>query len=142
MKLDADILIVGGGLNGPTLALALASGGLSSVIIDTLPLATRRKPAFDGRAYALSLTSVRMLSVLGIWGAVQGDSQPMLDIKVSDGTPGAGASALHVHFDHNEIAEGPMGHMLEDRYLRKVLLNAVDQSNLISHSQSSVISHS
>jgi len=132
MKMDADILIVGGGLNGPALALALASGGLSSVIIDALPLATRRKPAFDGRAYALSLTSVRMLQVLGIWQAVQAESQPMLDIKVSDGKPGEGAAALHVHFDHHEISEGPMGHMLEDRYLRVALLDAVKASPLIT----------
>jgi len=131
MKMDADILIVGGGLNGPALALALASGGLSSVIIDALPLATRRKPAFDGRAYALSLTSVLMLQILGIWDGVQGESQPMLDIKVSDGRPGAGASAMHVHFDHHEIAEGPMGYMLEDRYLRRALLDAVKGSALI-----------
>ncbi|MBL1436912.1 MAG: UbiH/UbiF/VisC/COQ6 family ubiquinone biosynthesis hydroxylase [Rhodobacteraceae bacterium] len=132
MKMDADILIVGGGLNGPALALALASGGLSSVIIDALPLATRRKPAFDGRAYALSLTSVRMLQVLGIWDAVQAESQPMLDIKVSDGRPGEGAAAHFVHFDHNEISEGPMGHMLEDRYLRRALLDAVKASKLIT----------
>ncbi len=132
MKTDADILIVGGGLNGPALALALASGGLSSVIIDSLPLATRRKPAFDGRAYALSLTSVRMLEVLGVWGAVRKEAQPMLDIKVSDGRPRAGAAPLFVHFDHNEIAEGPMGHMLEDRFLRRALLDAVKAESLIT----------
>jgi len=132
MKMDADIIIVGGGLNGPALALALASGGLSSVIIDTVPLATRRKPAFDGRAYALSLTSVRMLKVLGIWEAVASEAQPMLDIKVSDGKPFEGAAGYFVHFDHNEISEGPMGHMLEDRYLRLALLDAVKDSALIT----------
>ncbi|MCF6272259.1 MAG: UbiH/UbiF/VisC/COQ6 family ubiquinone biosynthesis hydroxylase [Rhodobacteraceae bacterium] len=132
MKMDADIIIVGGGLNGPALALALASGGLSSVIIDALPLATRRKPAFDGRAYALALTSVRMLDVLGIWPVVATNAQPMLDIKVSDGKPGEGAASLFVHFDHNEISEGPMGYMLEDRTLRRALLDAVKASNLIT----------
>ncbi len=131
MKLDADILIVGGGLNGPALALALASGGLSSVIFDALPLATRRKPAFDGRAYALSLTSVRMLGALGIWDMVADEAQPMLDIKVSDGRPGEGAAPYFVHFDHHEISEGPMGHMLEDRYLRRALLDRVKASKLI-----------
>lgn len=132
MKTDADIIIVGGGLNGPALALALASGGLSSVIVDALPVATRRKPAFDGRAYALSLTSVRMLAVLGIWKAVADEAQPMLDIKVSDGRPGEGAAGHFVHFDHNEISEGPMGHMLEDRHLRRALLDAVKASDLIT----------
>lgn len=130
--MDADIIIVGGGLNGPALALALASGGLSSVIVDTVPLATRRKPAFDGRAYALSLTSVRMLQVLGIWEAVKAEAQPMLDIKVCDGKPYVGAAPLFVHFDHNEISEGPMGHMLEDRYLRLALLDVVKASKLIT----------
>ncbi len=130
--MDAEILIVGGGLNGPALALALASGGLSSVIIDAVPLANRRKPAFDGRAYALSLTSARMLDVLGIWGTVAAEAQPMLDIKVSDGTPGEGAAPYFVHFDHNEISEGPMGQMLEDRYLRRALLDAVKAAPLIS----------
>lgn len=132
MKMDADILIVGGGLNGPALALALASGGLSSIIFDAVPLAARRKPAFDGRAYALSLTSVRMLQVLGIWNAVQAEAQPMLDIKVSDGNPGKGAAPWFVHFDHHEISEGPMGHMLEDRYLRRALLDMIKAEPLIT----------
>ena len=132
MNIDANILIVGGGLNGPALALALASGGLSSILVDALPLATRRKPAFDGRAYALSLTSVRMLQVLGIWPEVAQEAQPMLEIKVSDGKPGEGAASHFVHFDHNEIAEGPMGHMLEDRFLRRALLDAVKAEALIT----------
>ncbi|MFT4716358.1 MAG: 2-octaprenyl-6-methoxyphenol hydroxylase, partial [Paracoccaceae bacterium] len=38
MKPESDILIVGGGLNGPTLALALAQGGLRVTIVDALPL--------------------------------------------------------------------------------------------------------
>ena len=132
MKMDADILIVGGGLNGPALALAAASGGLTSIVIDSVPVATRRKPAFDGRAYALSLTSVRMLAALGLWDTLRDEAQPMLDIKVSDGKPGEGAAPHFVHFDHHEISEGPMGHMLEDRYLRRALLDAVTAEPLIT----------
>ena len=66
MKTDTDVLIVGGGLNGPALALALASGGIRSIIVDAMPKAGRDNPDFDGRSYALSLSSVNMLKALGI----------------------------------------------------------------------------
>ena len=119
-----DLLIVGGGLNGPALALAAASAGLSARVLDAAPAATHADPGFDGRAYALALTTRRMLSALGIWDGVADHAQPIEDIKVSDGVAGQGAAPFFVHFDHREIAEGPMGHMLEDRWLRRALLDA------------------
>ena len=39
--LDADVIIVGGGLNGPALALALAQAGLRVTVLDALPLEIR-----------------------------------------------------------------------------------------------------
>ncbi len=129
---DSDILIIGGGLNGPALALALAQGGLSVTMIDALPLKLLQGDDFDGRAYALALASKRMLSALGIWQEVDADSQPILDIVVSDGKPGEGAAPWTLHFDHAEIEEGPMGHMLEDRYLRRALLAAVEADSRIT----------
>ena len=125
MTHDSDLLIVGGGLNGPTLALAAAQAGLSSTVIDALPEPTRKNAAFDGRAYALALASVRLLQNLGIWDRVAEHAQPMLEIKVSDGRAGEGPSPFFLHFDHAEIEEGPMGHMLEDRHLRRALIEAM-----------------
>jgi 2-octaprenyl-6-methoxyphenol hydroxylase len=78
MKHDADILIAGGGLNGPALALALAQGGLSVTVIDARPAPARAEAGFDGRAYALAIASKRLLSVIGIWpgGRRQGAADP------------------------------------------------------------------
>jgi 2-octaprenyl-6-methoxyphenol hydroxylase len=128
MKQDCDVLIVGGGLNGPALALALASAGMTSLVIDAQPWKIRGDPGFDGRAYALSLSSRRMLDALGVWGAVRERAQPINEIKISDGRPGEGASPLHLHFQSAEIADGTMGHILEDRYLRAALMDAMDAS--------------
>ena len=125
MRRDTDILITGGGLNGPTLALALAQTGLSVTLIDALPAATRADPEFDGRAYALALASRRLLTALGVWQMVADEAQPMLEIKVTDGRAGEGPSPWMLHFDHAEIEEGPMGHMVEDRHLRPALLAAM-----------------
>ena len=132
-KIDADIVIVGGGLNGPCLALACAQAGFSSVVLDALPSDTRAEGNFDGRAYALALASVRMLGALGIWDQVAENAQPILEIKASDGRAGEGAAPFYLHFDHAEIEEGPMGHMLEDRYLRRALLDAMTTAPLVTH---------
>lgn len=122
MEFDHDIAIIGGGLNGPALALALSRAGLSSVVIDALPAQDLADAEFDGRAYALALTSARLMEGIGIWPKIAEDAQPMLEIKVTDGRAGQGPSPMFMHFDHAEIEEGPMGHMVEDRHLRRALL--------------------
>lgn len=130
---QADIVIIGGGLNGALTAIAASSIGLRSHIIDAAPQGSK-EAEFDGRAYALALTSQRMLKVLGLWSDVAQHAQPILDIKVSDGIPGEGASPFHVHFDHAELDEGPMGHLLEDRYLRASLEKTVAANPMITQS--------
>ena len=90
MTHDHDILIVGGALNGPALALAAAHAGLTVGVIDTVPLDTYKDPSFDGRAYALALASQRLLKGIGIWPKVAAVAEPMLEIKVTDGIAGQG----------------------------------------------------
>lgn len=126
MERDCDVLIVGGGLNGAALALALASAGISCLLLDEGARAARADPGFDGRAYALSLSSRRMLAALGIWDRVAERSQEITAIKISDGRAGEGAGPLFLDFDGGEIDEGPMGHMIEDRHLRRALLAELD----------------
>ena len=133
MTQDTDLLIVGGGLNGPTLALAAARAGLSSVVIDALPLPDREDPGFDGRAFALALGSVRMLTALGPWAALADKAQPMAGIRVADGRVNDASVFLGLDFRSAEIEEGPMGHMLEDRHLRRALLAAIDAEPRITH---------
>lgn len=132
MKHDSDILIVGGGLNGPATALALARAGLSVTVIDSLPAETRSESDFDGRGYALALASVRLLRRIGVWDRVAENSQPMLEIKVTDGRAGEMPSPFFLHFDHAEIEEGPMGHMIEDRFLRRALMDAMADNDRIA----------
>ncbi len=142
MKTDTDILIVGGGLNGSALALALGQTGHKVMLVDRLPVDTRVDPDFDGRGYSLALASKRMLEALGIWARVAQNSQPILDIKVSDGRAGEGAAPWFLHFDHTEIEEGPMGFMLEDRFLRRALLEALAEEDNITHlARQDVVSH-
>ncbi len=133
MKHDCDILIVGGGLSGPILALALAQTGLQVAVIDALQEKVRKNAGFDGRSYAVALTSQRLLAGVGVWDAVADNSQPILEIKVTDGRAGEGPSPFFMHFDHAEIEEGPMGHMVQDRHLRRALLDAMAATEGVTH---------
>jgi 2-octaprenyl-6-methoxyphenol hydroxylase len=125
MNYDTDILVVGGGLNGSALAIALASIGFDVVVVDRQSMAPKCADNFDGRAYALSHASCQMLKVLGVWAHTAKNAQPILDIKVSDGRAGEGAAPMFVHFNHQELEEGPMGHLLEDRYLRRAFADVI-----------------
>ena len=132
MKHDTDIAVVGGGLTGPVLALALAQAGFSVTVIDAQPAAVRADADFDGRAYALAHASMRMLRALGPWKGLAPDTQPILRIVASDGRAGQGAAPWFLHFDAAEIEEGPMGWICEDRFLRGALLAAIEAEDRIT----------
>ncbi|OJY32282.1 MAG: 2-octaprenyl-6-methoxyphenyl hydroxylase [Rhodobacterales bacterium 65-51] len=124
MMPDTDILIAGGGLNGPALALALARGGLRVTVVDSRPAPARAEAGFDGRAYALALASKRLLMATGVWPRIA-QSQPILKIRASDGEAGQGAAPWVLGFDSAELEEGPMGFMVEDRHLYAAFLEAM-----------------
>lgn len=128
MAKETDILIVGGGLNGAVLALALAQSGLTVTLADARPAPARAEPGFDGRAYALAIASRRLLEAIGIWSALAGRAQPILQIKASDGRAGEGAAPFFLTFDAAEIEEGPMGFMVEDRHLYAALVAALQST--------------
>ncbi|MEP3947411.1 UbiH/UbiF/VisC/COQ6 family ubiquinone biosynthesis hydroxylase [Ascidiaceihabitans sp.] len=133
MTQETEIAIVGGGLNGPILALALAQSGITSTVIDAQKTETFKDEGFNGKSYAVALTSQRLLARLGLWDALADNAQPMLEITVTDGRAGEGPSPFFMHFDHAEIEEGPMGYMVQDRHLRPVLLDVIASNPLVTH---------
>ncbi|GHC56922.1 FAD-dependent monooxygenase [Neogemmobacter tilapiae] len=126
--MENRVLIVGGGLNGPALALALAGAGLPVTLIDARPAPARAEAGFDGRAYALALASRRLLQGIGVWPQLADKAQPILQVKASDGRAGEGPSPLFLHFDSAELDEGAMGHMVEDRHLYAAFLAQMQAS--------------
>ena len=64
------------------MALALQTAGFQVTLVDPVAEKVRANAKFDGRSYALSIASKRVLSVLGVWDAVA-NAQPILEIKVT-----------------------------------------------------------
>lgn len=113
---NVDVLIVGGGFVGGSLAAALGSSSLRVALVDRADPKDALQATFDGRAFAISAANQRMLAGIGLWPHLDPTSAPILDIRVSDGP-----SLLFLHYDHEDVGEGPMGYMVENHHLRVAL---------------------
>jgi 2-octaprenyl-6-methoxyphenol hydroxylase len=115
---QADIIILGGGLVGLTLAIALDAHGLSSIVIDPAEPADVLAKGFDGRASAVASASHAMLDAIGVSARLAGQGCPISSIRVSDGL-----APRALVFDPDP-ASGPLGVMYENRLLRRALHQA------------------
>jgi 2-octaprenyl-6-methoxyphenol hydroxylase len=79
-----DIAIVGGGMVGASLAVALAPLGLQVALVEAVAHDSASQPSFDERTTALSNGSRRILQTLGVWTQVELQAAPIRKIHVSD----------------------------------------------------------
>lgn len=81
---QVDVAIVGGGLVGVSLALALAPTGLKTALIEGVAPDANAQPSFDDRTTALGNGTRRSFEALGIWSQVAPRAAPICRIHVSD----------------------------------------------------------
>ncbi len=135
-EFDVDVAIIGGGLVGLATALALAHAGATVQIFDAQARETQLDNTYDGRASAISYANFRMLNVLGVRDRLTPYACPIKTIMVTDGRMGRGASGRSpgspfLRFDADEIADTasePLGWMVENQIMRRVLLDRIDAS--------------
>ncbi|HEU4821535.1 MAG TPA: FAD-dependent monooxygenase [Qipengyuania sp.] len=121
-----DLLILGGGLVGMTLALTAAKKGISSHVIDRADPAELTAEGFDGRASAISTASWNLFRNIGIAPALEPQACPIATIAVTDRMrPG------HIHFTPASH-EGTLGRMFANRTLRLALFEAARAEPLIA----------
>ncbi len=84
MQTDFDILIIGGGLVGASLACALRHSTLRIGVIEAVPLAASTQPSYDDRNLALAYGSKRIFESIGAWNEIAPDAAPIERIHVSD----------------------------------------------------------
>ena len=121
--IDVDVLVVGAGIVGLTLAVALSGKGLLVAVVDRVTPEVQKRGRYDGRASAIALGSWRVFEAIGVAERLRRDTQSILDIRVADGRVSQGISPLFLHFDHREIGEGPFGYMIENRAIRRALFD-------------------
>ncbi|MCQ4286614.1 2-octaprenyl-3-methyl-6-methoxy-1,4-benzoquinol hydroxylase [Pseudomonas stutzeri] len=132
--MQADIIIVGAGMVGSTLALALQDAGLTIKLVDAGPLDVQPftpTDPFEPRVSALSAASQRILERVGAWpGIVERRVSPYRDMHVWDGS-GTG----QIHFSAASVHAEVLGHIVENRVVQYALLDALsgcDSVELVS----------
>ena len=115
---QADVLILGGGLVGASLAVALGAHGLSSIVVDPADPAVTLGAGFDGRASAVASASGRMLDAIGVGAKLAGKGCAIRHIRVSDGLKPGKLDFIP------DVGDGALGTMYENRLLRTVLHQA------------------
>lgn len=116
-----NVVIIGGGLVGGTLAIALANQGIKTTVIDRDPLNVITNPALDGRTTAISFGSQQIFTSLGIWEVIEPFSQPILDIRVFEKD-----SPWAIYYNHQDLGKDPMGYIVQNHIIR----NAIAQKAL------------
>ena len=114
----ADVIILGGGLVGLTLAIALDRHGLSTVVVDPADPGAQVAPGYDGRATAVSSSSWRMLEAIGAAERLAGVTCAIRAIRVSEGLSPGGISFKP------QPDDDALGIMVENRLLRAALREA------------------
>lgn len=127
--MQADLIIVGAGMVGSALALALEHSGLNILIVDGGPLSIKPfdgAAAFEPRVSALSAASQRILERLDVWpGIAARRASAYCDMQVWDGS-GTGS----VHFSAASVHAESLGHIVENRVVQDALLERLHDSNL------------
>lgn len=84
MDYDYDLVIVGGGLVGGSLALALRDAPLRIAVVEALSAEDRHNSPAGNRALALARGSAQLLNTLGVWAEVAPEAMAIQHIHVSD----------------------------------------------------------
>jgi len=119
---ETDILVVGGGLVGASLACALAPLGLRVTLLEAVPPRAPSPPSYDDRTLALGMASCRILQGLGLWEALAGEATPIRQVTVTElGRPG------RVVMSAQEMGLDYFGNVVEARSFGQAVLARVAQ---------------
>ncbi len=122
MKDEYDVIIVGGGMAGASLACALAGMGLRLAVIEAVPWRSDEQPSYDVRTISLSHGSRLIYEALGIWSRIDSHAVcPIHQIHVSDrGYPGI------AHLDRTDADVEALGYVIENRALGAALMTQLE----------------
>lgn len=130
MRSDFDVLVIGGGLVGASLACALAGSGRRIGLVEAVPFAAPEQPSFDERTTAIAWGSRRLLERWGLWADMADEAAPIRRLKVSQ----AGHFGV-TRVDRADYGVDALGYVLPNRVLGRALfrrLEALDSVELLT----------
>jgi 2-octaprenyl-6-methoxyphenol hydroxylase len=147
----SEIVIVGGGMVGMTLAAATATAGIATTLVEAESIHDMADAKFDGRSSAIAYGSKQVLAAIGAWEYLEADASPIREIRVSDGgwrqlLHSAHESPFFVHYNSRDLPAGsmsrgasggedqpPFGWIVENRAVRRGLLQRLAECRELTH---------
>ena len=122
-----DIVVIGAGPAGLSLARSLSGHGMSIAVVERQPKSAIANPAFDGREIALSHRSVAILEGLDAWRRIPAeDVSPLRNARVLNG-----GSRRALYFDPGRGGETPLAHLVANHLIRRAVYEAaVEQPDI------------
>ncbi len=125
MKQEFDLVIVGGGMTGASLALLLKPAieqGLKVALVEGHAISTHdiTQPSFDDRTTALSFSTQQIFKKMGVWSNMAGQACAIEHIQVSQQQQ---FGRIRLHAQGNQVPA--MGYVLENRIMGQQLLGAL-----------------
>ena len=119
---DFDLIIIGGGLVGASLACALENASLRIAIIEAFPFKSddsEYQPAFDARSVALSYTSKQVFAGMGLWSSI--NTLGVAAIKKIHISDRGHAGVTRLNADDEKV--DALGYVVETRVIGKALFD-------------------
>ena len=119
--MEFDLIIIGAGPSGLSLACALAKTKLKIAIIEKNSKSKFAKPKKDGRDIALTHRSKSILKKFGIWKFINSKSISLVkEARILDGN-----SSNYLHFDHINTVEDSLGYLVPNQIIRKAIYKKI-----------------
>ena len=115
-RIECEVLIIGGGPIGGTLAAALAQAGIATALVDRETPLHDFPPEYDGRGVAVAAASRRVFATVGLWPGMEPHAAAIEQIRVADNN-----APLYLHYDHRETSDEPFGWIVEYRAIRHAI---------------------
>ncbi|NKB65385.1 MAG: 2-octaprenyl-6-methoxyphenyl hydroxylase [Gammaproteobacteria bacterium] len=124
---DYDVVIIGGGLVGASLAVALVPTGLNILVVESIEFDSKAQPSYDERTVALTHSAKLIYTGMEIWNAIASQqAEPIKDIHISN----AGHFGK-THLSYQQVGTEALGYVVPTRILGKVLWERMQQSSNI-----------
>jgi 2-octaprenyl-6-methoxyphenol hydroxylase len=123
-----DVLIVGGGLVGASLACALAPLGLRITVVESIPFESDTQPSFDERTIAITWSSRRVFEAINVWDEIACDAHTIRSIHVSD----RGHAGM-VRLDCSLIDTEALGYVIPTRSIGQALVKRLRKTSSIRY---------
>ncbi|MEM1412586.1 MAG: FAD-dependent monooxygenase, partial [Pseudomonadota bacterium] len=118
---ESDVLIIGGGLVGASLAVALEPLGLRVTVLEALPPRGPAPPSYDDRTLALGSASCHILEGIGLWSQLAENATPIREVTVTElGRPG------RVVMNAPEMGLDRFGNVIEARTFGQAVMKRVE----------------